>query len=165
MRDWLTTITPASMVHRLYQEQILPISIDEAWEFFATPINLNQVTPKDLDFKILSDLPKSMYEGMIILYRIKVMGVTMNWCTEITHIKDKVYFVDEQRKGPYGMWHHEHHFSPTSDGKVLMKDILHYDIGWGLLGDLAGHLFVHKKVQHIFSHRFKVLEAHWSKSQ
>jgi ligand-binding SRPBCC domain-containing protein len=151
------------MIKRLYREQILPISLEQAWDFFATPNNLNEVTPKELDFKILTELPKRMYEGLIIQYKIKPMlNIPVSWCTEITHIDDLKYFVDEQRQGPYKMWHHEHHFSAHEKG-VLMKDILHYDIGLGILGNIAGALFVHKKVQDIFDFRYEALDKYFSK--
>jgi ligand-binding SRPBCC domain-containing protein len=150
------------MIKRLYREQILPISLQQAWDFFATPKNLNEVTPKELDFKILTELPERMYEGLIIQYRITPMvSIPVKWCTEITHIEDLKYFVDEQRQGPYKMWHHEHHFSQHKDG-VLMKDILHYDIGLGFIGSIAGAMFVHKKVNEIFDFRYQALEKYFS---
>ena len=146
-------------MHSLKQEQFLPVTLDEAWHFFATPKNLNEVTPKDMVFEITSELPDTMYEGLLIHYRLKPMGnISINWCTEITHIKEKVYFVDEQRVGPYKIWHHEHHFKSVTGG-VLMTDILHYDIGKFVFGWLAGILFVHKKVANIFKFRFNTLEA------
>ena len=149
-------------IHILRQQQLLPISLEQAWDFFATPKNLNKVTPSGLVFEITSDLPEKMYEGLMITYRIKPMfNIPVNWCTEITHIKDKMYFVDEQRKGPYSMWHHEHHFTSV-DGGVLMTDILYYDIGKSVFGWIVGKLFVHKKVREIFKYRFEVLEKYFS---
>ena len=149
-------------IHILRQQQLLPISLEQAWDFFATPKNLNRVTPSGLVFEITSDLPEKMYEGLMITYRIKPMfNIPVNWCTEITHIKDKMYFVDEQRKGPYSMWHHEHHFTSV-DGGVLMTDILYYDIGKSVFGWIVGKLFVHKKVREIFNYRFEVLEKYFS---
>ena len=148
-------------MHKLKQEQFLPISLEEAWDFFATPKNLNEVTPEDLVFEITSELPDKMYEGLIITYRIKPMlNIPINWCTEITHIKEKEFFVDEQRKGPYNIWHHEHHFKAV-EGGVLMTDILHYDIALFGLGWLAGHLFVHRKVKQIFEYRKKALAVYF----
>ena len=150
-------------MHQIKQEQFLPISLDEAWDFFATPKNLNEVTPSDLVFEITSVLPEKMYTGLIITYRIKPMlNIPIDWCTEITHIKDREYFVDEQRKGPYNIWHHEHHFREV-DGGVMMTDLLHYDIGKSIFGAIAGKLFVHKKVQQIFKYRYQVLEKYFSK--
>jgi len=146
-------------MHSLKQEQFLPVTMDEAWHFFATPKNLNEVTPEDMVFEIISELPDTMYEGLLIHYRLKPMGnISIYWCTEITHIKEKDYFVDEQRVGPYKIWHHEHHFKSVTGG-VLMTDILHYDIGKFVFGWLAGILFVHKKVANIFKFRFNALEA------
>ncbi|MFM2387085.1 MAG: hypothetical protein RL660_1842 [Bacteroidota bacterium] len=153
----------AAMIKRLYREQILPISLKEAWDFFATPKNLNEVTPSELDFQILSEVPDRMYEGLMIQYKIKPMlNIAVPWCTEITHIKELNYFVDEQRQGPYKMWHHEHHFETHPQG-VLMKDILHYDIGMSFLGSIAGALFVHKKVNQIFEFRYQALEKYFRK--
>jgi ligand-binding SRPBCC domain-containing protein len=143
---------------QLKQEQFLPITLDVAWHFFATPKNLNEVTPNNMVFEIISDLPDNMYEGLLINYRLKpLFNIPLNWCTEITHIKEKNYFVDEQRRGPYRMWHHEHHFK-TVEGGVLMTDILQYDIGKSVFGWLAGKLFVHNRVKEIFEYRQRTLD-------
>lgn len=148
---------------KLKHEQLLPITIKEAWDFFATPANLDQVTPPGLTFEITSDVPPKMYEGLIITYRIKPMfNIPVNWCTEITHIREYEFFVDEQRLGPYNIWHHEHHFKPV-EGGVMMTDILHYHIGKSVLGWLAGKLFVHRKVNEIFTYRHEVLEKRFKK--
>ena len=144
---------------KLKQVQFLPITLDQAWQFFATPKNLNEVTPDDMVFEILSGLPDTMYEGLLINYRLRPMlNIPINWCTEITHIKEMDYFVDEQRRGPYKMWHHEHHFKAITGG-VLMTDILQYEIGKSVFGWLAGKLFVHRKVKTIFEYRQKALET------
>ena len=146
---------------KLKQEQFLPITLDQAWKFFATPKNLNEITPDDMVFEIISELPEIMYAGLIINYRLKPMlNIPVNWCTEITHIKEKEYFVDEQRKGPYRLWHHEHHFKAV-DGGVIMIDILHYDIGKWIVGRIVGKLFVDKKIKSIFSYRFNLLESYF----
>lgn len=142
----------------LVRTQVLPIDIETAWKFFSSPKNLNEITPADMTFKITSDVPEDMYEGLFITYKISpFLGIQMDWCTEITHIKDQSFFVDEQRKGPYNIWHHEHHFKAIPEG-VLMTDILNYDIGMSFLGSIAGALFVHKKVESIFDYRYKKLE-------
>jgi ligand-binding SRPBCC domain-containing protein len=147
----------------LKQEQFLPISLDEAWRFFATPKNLNKITPDNMMFEIRSEVPDTMYEGLLIKYRLKLMpGIPVNWVTEIMHIKEKEYFVDEQRKGPYKIWHHEHHFKLV-EGGVIMTDLLHYDIGKSIFGWIAGKLFVNKKVKAIFNHRYKILESYFVK--
>jgi len=111
-----------------------------------------------MTFEITSHLPNEMYEGLIITYKVApIFNIPINWCTEITHIKEQLYFVDEQRKGPYNIWHHEHHFEER-DGGVMMTDILYYDIGKSIFGWLAGELFVHKKVNAIFEFRKRKLE-------
>jgi ligand-binding SRPBCC domain-containing protein len=149
---------------QLIQKQLLPISLDEAWDFFATPKNLNEVTPPDLVFKILSDVPDKMYEGLIISYKIQPMlKISLSWHTEITHIKERQFFVDEQRLGPYQIWHHEHHFEAV-DGGVMMTDIfLHYHVGMGPLGWLASKLFVDKKVEQIFQFRYQRLAEYFAR--
>lgn len=144
-------------MQRLYREQHLPINADEAWSFFSNPANLNEITPPDMLFEVTSPLPDSIYEGLIITYRIRpLMRIPMNWCTEITHMREGRFFVDEQRSGPYRIWHHEHHFEPVTGG-VCMKDLLHYDIGMSVLGAMAGKLFVHRKVREIFDYRYEAL--------
>lgn len=149
----------------LKQEQFLPISIEEAWEFFSTPKNLNRITPSSLVFEITSEVPDKIYEGLIITYKIKpILNIRLDWHTEITHVKEGIYFVDEQRKGPYRLWHHEHHFKEIDDG-VLMTDIVHYDIGKSFIGKLAGWLFVHRKVKEIFAYRYHVLEKYFEKKR
>jgi ligand-binding SRPBCC domain-containing protein len=151
-------------MQKLKQTQFLPISLDQAWDFFSSPKNLNEVTPEDMVFEITSELPEKMYEGLIITYRIKPMlNIPVDWMTEITHIKEKEFFVDEQRKGPYHIWHHEHHFKAV-EGGVLMTDLLYYDIGKSIFGWIAGKLFVHKKVQQIFDYRYRKLEGFFTKT-
>jgi len=85
------------------------------------------------------------------------MGIKLNWMTEITHVKEKEYFVDEQRFGPFAFWHHEHHFTEI-DGGVLMHDILHYSIGFGPIGKIANAITVKKKIKEIFEFRYKKVE-------
>jgi ligand-binding SRPBCC domain-containing protein len=144
-------------------EQTLPITPEEAWSFFSTPKNLNLLTPPDIHFKILNDVPDRMYWGAMIVYEIKFfLNIKFIWVTEITAVDDGNYFIDEQRKGPYRIWHHEHHFTKT-EGGVLMTDKLYYDIGKSVLGGLAGKLFVHKKVAGIFEYRRKRLEELFGK--
>jgi ligand-binding SRPBCC domain-containing protein len=143
---------------RLVVEQFLPLSLEDAWSFFSSPKNLNAITPPEMSFQILHEIPEKMYEGLIINYIVSPMfNIPMKWVTEITHVKENHYFVDEQRLGPYQIWHHEHHFKVVKGG-VLMTDILHYHIGKSIFGWLAGLLFVDKKVASIFKYRGLKLE-------
>ena len=135
------------------------MSLDEAWDFFSSPRNLNEITPDDMVFEILSDLPEKMYEGMFIRYRLKPMlNIPVQWCTEITHIRDRAFFVDEQRKGPYSIWHHEHHFRAVPGG-VEMEDTVHYALPFGWLGRWVAGPWVDRQLQGIFDFRRKALES------
>ncbi len=139
--------------------QLIPVDIDTAWEFFSNPANLQAITPKNLGFKILSKHHgDKMYPGQIIEYKVSpVLGIPMYWMTEITHVKDKQFFVDEQRFGPYQLWHHQHHFKIV-EGGVEMTDIVHYRNPLGFLGNIANTLFVKAQLTKIFEFRFKVVE-------
>ncbi|MDP0499316.1 MAG: SRPBCC family protein [Verrucomicrobiota bacterium JB022] len=150
-------------LHSLQRVQDLPISLDTAWDFFSAPDNLDAITPPDLSFEILSGGGVRMYEGMIIAYRISVLpGIHHQWVTEITTVRDRQYFIDEQRFGPYKFWHHQHHFEEIPGG-VRMTDILHYDVGKWWIGDLAHAFFVRDKVQSIFTFRHKELERRFGR--
>ncbi len=144
--------------------QLIPVDIDTAWEFFSNPANLQAITPKNLGFKILSKHHgDKMYPGQIIEYKVSpVLGIPMYWMTEITHVKDKEFFVDEQRFGPYQLWHHQHHFKIV-EGGVEMTDIVHYRNPLGFLGNIANTLFVKAQLKQIFEFRFKVVEELFGK--
>jgi ligand-binding SRPBCC domain-containing protein len=147
-------------IYVLKTEQAIPITLDEAWEFFSSPLNLAKITPADMSFVVTSDLNPNtkMYAGMIITYKISpLLGIKMNWMTEITHVVEKQYFVDEQRFGPYALWHHQHHFKEIAGG-VLMNDILHYAIPYGVIGRLSNSVFVGNKIKQIFEFRQKAIE-------
>ncbi len=149
----------------LKTEQAIPISLDTAWDFFSSPLNLAKITPPDMSFVVTSDYTANtrVYPGMIITYKIApLLGINMNWMTEITHVADKQYFVDEQRFGPYALWHHQHHFKEI-DGGVLMNDILHYAIPYGFIGRLSNSVFVGNKVKEIFAFREKAIEKLFGK--
>lgn len=149
-----------SKVYSLKRIQQLPISLDEAWNYFSRPDNLADITPANLGFNIRSRARgDKMYAGQIIEYTVKpVLGIPFYWMTEITHVDHQKYFVDEQRFGPYSLWHHQHHFNQTNNG-VEMTDVVHYKIPFGLIGDIANALFVKKKLDEIFEYRRKKVEA------
>jgi ligand-binding SRPBCC domain-containing protein len=142
----------------------LPISLSEAWHFFSRPENLNEITPPDMNFIIHSDIKqKEMYEGMMILYTVSPLwGIPMPWATEISHIEPGKYFIDEQRSGPYKIWHHEHHFKRIDDHHTEMTDILHYALPFGFFGQIAHSLFIGDKIEAIFAYRQRVLEQKFS---
>lgn len=153
------TLTKQSGIYTLTSEQELPVSLEEAWDFFTHPNNLDKITPKDLQFEITNNPPPKTYLGQIITYKIGVLpGIKNNWVTEITHFEDRKFFVDEQRFGPYAFWHHQHHFEATSEGKVLMRDIVNFKLPMGFLGDLLASGFVTRKVKFIFESRYQILK-------
>jgi ligand-binding SRPBCC domain-containing protein len=153
-----------SKVYSLKTEQVLPISLQEAWHFFSNPNNLQKITPAHLDFKIISKYNGDvMYPGQVIEYKVKpVLSIPLYWMTEITHVEDKKYFIDEQRFGPYSLWHHQHHFKEVASG-VEMIDIVHYKLPLWILGDIAHALFVKQQVKQIFDYRYKKVEELFSK--
>jgi len=146
-------------VKRKSWEQFIPRPMDEVWSFFSRPENLNAITPPDMSFEILSDISNiEMYQGMIIQYKISpFLGIKMDWVTEITHIEDRRFFIDEQRFGPYALWHHQHHFEEV-EGGIQMQDILHYKVPYGPIGTLADVFFVDQKIESIFQYRKTAIE-------
>ena len=144
-----------SKVYSLHRKQFLPVTLDAAWDFFSSPDNLQAITPDNMQFVVTSVLQgKKMYAGQLIEYKVSpVLGIPLYWMTEITHVKDKEYFVDEQRFGPYSLWHHQHHFKEV-EGGVEMTDIVHYKIPFWFLGDIAHAIFVKKKLESIFEFRY-----------
>ncbi|HOZ74189.1 MAG TPA: SRPBCC family protein [Flavobacterium sp.] len=133
--------------------QQLPITIEQAWDFLSDPKNLQVITPDFMGFNIISGTERSIFPGQIIEYTVApVLGLKMQWVTEITHVIDKQYFVDEQRFGPYAFWHHKH-FLKAVPGGVAMEDIIHYKLPMGVLGQLLHPLLVKPKLDAIFDYR------------
>jgi len=146
--------------YHLEFEQNLPIPLVDAWDFFSSPLNLALITPKEMKFTVTSNYTADtkMYPGMIITYHVSpVFGIKMNWMTEITHVKEHEYFVDNQVFGPYALWHHQHHFKEIPGG-VKMTDILDYAVPYSVFGRIANAVLVKKEVQKIFTHRTKAVD-------
>ncbi|MDX1954591.1 MAG: SRPBCC family protein [Chitinophagaceae bacterium] len=145
--------------YNLKATQFIPVTLDVAWAFFSNPANLQSITPARMNFRIISrHHGDTMYPGQIIEYKVSPLGgISMYWMTEITHVRDRTYFVDEQRFGPYSLWHHQHHFKEVSGG-VEMTDIVHYKIPLGFIGDWANRLFIRKQLEDIFAYRVKRVE-------
>ena len=146
-------------IYSIKSTQHFHITLEEAWEFFSSPNNLAKITPPDMGFIITSDKKdgEKMYAGQIITYIIKPMlGIPVKWMTEITHVKEGEYFIDEQRFGPYKLWHHRHSFKKTATG-IEMHDEVNYVLPMGILGTIAHKLFVRKRIEYIFEYRTKVL--------
>lgn len=146
------------MIRHLRREQLIPADQARVWRFFATPVNLNDLTPPGLRFRILHDVPDQMFAGQIIQYRISPFpGVWLRWVTEITLIEEGVRFVDEQKAGPYKLWRHEHRFVPETGG-VRMFDEVTYEVGWSLFGWLAEKMWVNRQLREIFDYRTRRVE-------
>ena len=140
-------------IYRLHTTQNLPIPINEAWNFLSDPVNLKIITPDYMGFEILSGAEKKMFPGQIIQYKVTpILGIPTKWVTEITHVKKGEYFVDEQRFGPYSLWHHKHFLKPIKNG-VEMEDIIDYKIPFGLFGQMIHPILVKPKLNEIFKYR------------
>ena len=146
-------------IYTLHKKQNLPISKETAWQFLSDPKNLQTITPDYMGFHILSGADRPMFQGQIIQYIVTpVLGIKTKWVTEITHVKEGEYFVDEQRFGPYDLWHHKH-FIKEIEGGVKMEDIIDYKIPFGAIGRLAHPVVVQPKLEEIFSYRKEKLES------
>lgn len=144
-------------LYQIHVKQKLPISLEEAWAFFSDPMNLNKITPDNMGFVTHSGAYRAMYPGQIIEYTVTPLwGIQMNWVTEITHVVDRHYFVDEQRFGPYALWHHKH-FLKAIPGGVEMEDIVHYRLPLGILGRLFHPIIVKPRLDEIFAYRYQKL--------
>ena len=147
----------AAPLQRLTRQQHLPIDPEEVWDFFSRPENLARITPDDLGFEITSPLQDKMYAGMIVSYRVRPLaGVALPWVTEITQVREPLFFVDEQRSGPYRFWHHQHLFEPTEAG-VSMTDLVHYQLSFGWVGHLLLGRTVARRLEGIFAYRERIL--------
>jgi ligand-binding SRPBCC domain-containing protein len=145
--------------HSLKTVQRIPVSLEKAWDFFSNPANLATITPDNMGFKVISKHHGDhMYAGQLIEYKVKpVLQIPVYWMTEITQVKQLEYFIDEQRFGPYTLWHHQHHFKAIPGG-VEMTDIVHYKNPLGFIGRIANGLFVAKKLNTIFTYRYRKVE-------
>lgn len=150
--------------HSIKTVQKIPVSLEVAWEFFSNSANLQAITPGNMGFVIISKHHgEKMYAGQLIEYKVSpLFNLPMYWMTEITHVADKRYFIDEQRKGPYVLWHHQHHFKAI-EGGVEMTDIVHYKNPLGFMGEIANSIFVKNKLKKIFEYRFKKVEELFGK--
>lgn len=148
----------------LKRKQKLPITLEMAWDYFSSPDNLKEITPAYMGFEVLTNSDsEKMFAGQIITYTVRpILNIPLFWMTEITQVEPLKYFVDEQRFGPYSLWHHKHFFKEIPGG-VEMIDYVDYKLPLGFLGNLAHWLFVRKQLESIFDYRIKILEARFGK--
>ncbi len=148
-------------MYQLKHVQLVKTDLNTCWEFFSSPENLKKITPDFMGFDIVSVIAEKMYEGMMIEYRVRpLFNIPLQWVTEITHVENNVFFVDEQRIGPYKMWHHEHHFKETAEG-IEMTDIVSYALPFGFIGRLLQPLIA-KKLNQIFTYRQAIINNTFS---
>ena len=145
-------------IYRIERSQVLPISVGTAWQFFSSPGNLNSITPPWLNLKIIGSVCPHIRAGMLINYHVTpLFGLRMSWLSEITHVDAPRFFVDEQRLGPYRIWHHEHFFQ-TREAGVQVDDIVSYALKYAALGTLIHKIWIKKRLQMIFDYRFSTLK-------
>ena len=146
-------------MYKLFFTQKLPINLEQAWDFFSSPNNLEKITPKNLSFKIIQGQEnENIYAGQIISYTIRpFLNIKINWVTEITAVEKPTYFIDVQRFGPYSFWHHEHRFTSIPEG-ILMEDTVYYKLPFGIIGKFLHDLKIKKDLNDIFKYRQEVLE-------
>ena len=156
--DWAAVSCFMTICKKQWTQKI-PGRVDEVWSFFSRPENLNEITPSDMKFEIITDVANAeMYPGITIDYKVSPFPfLKLPWKTEITEIEERKYFIDEQLKGPFKLWRHKHSFEQKDD-HVVMNDILEYEVPFGVLGTLANRLLVDARIEQIFDYRYKRIE-------
>jgi len=149
-------------IYKIKTKQYIKGSLEEVFDFFSRPENLSEITPSELNFRILTPLPLEMKQGTVIDYTIKLFKVPVHWRTLITTFEPPLRFVDEQIKGPYTLWHHNHIFKEVRGG-VEIQDLISYSIPFGLLGSLLHILWIKRDLKRIFEHRKNVIDQIFSK--
>lgn len=154
-----------SGIHTLHAQQFVPASLEEVWFFFSNPANLKKITPEHMGFEITSPiLDEKMYPGQMISYRVSPLpGIRSSWLTEITQVREKEFFIDEQRMGPYRLWHHQHRFL-EQEGGVMMEDIVTYQAPAFFIGRLMNRLLIRNKLKGIFEYRIQSVERIFGKA-
>jgi ligand-binding SRPBCC domain-containing protein len=150
-------------IYQLCREQIIATDLASAWEFISSPQNLDRITPDDMDFKIVSELPEQMYNGLLIEYLVGIpMLGKQRWLTELKHIRERHSFVDEQRIGPYKLWYHYHEINEV-EGGVRFIDRVNYVMPFGPLGAIARAVYVKNELNRIFDYRQQAMALAFSK--
>ena len=145
-------------MYQLKRTQFIHADLQTCWNYFSSPANLRVITPNYVDFKVHTSVPETLCEGLIIRYTIRpILGFPLSWISEIKTIRECDYFIDEQRRGPYGMWHHEHHFKEV-EGGVEMTDLIAYCMPFGFIGRFFHWLFIRKQLEDIFAYRFRKVD-------
>jgi ligand-binding SRPBCC domain-containing protein len=147
------TISKAQRGYHLHAECLVSAPLDEVFHFFSNATNLERLTPPLIRFEVVTPAPITMREGLLIDYKLRIRGVPMRWQSEITAWQPQSYFVDEQRRGPYSFWRHEHRFEAVDGGTRVIDDV-----NYGVPGGQIIHaLLVRRDVQKIFTYRQRAL--------
>lgn len=151
------------VIHTFQQTQIIDAPLAECWNFFSNPGNLVRITPPALGIEVITDTGDRVYAGLLIQYRVRpLFGIPMNWLTEITHVEERRRFVDEQRAGPYRLWHHEHNFSELDRSRTEVKDVVHYVLPFSPLSEVFHRWLVEPELHKIFAYRERETTAIFS---
>ena len=147
------------MKHTFYREQQLNTDIETAWSFFSSAKNLSKITPKNMNFRVLSKFKDDhIFKGMIINYTVSpLLRIPLKWRTKITQVEELKSFTDFQKNGPYKLWNHHHEFVENENG-VLMKDTVEYELPFGFIGDFLHQILVKKKIKDIFDYRYQWID-------
>ena len=144
-------------IYRYYEEQKLPVTLENAWSFFSNPVNLVKITPPNMKFRITNNPEEKIFSGMIITYKVSpLLNFSLNWVTEIVYADKPHYFIDEQKFGPYKFWYHRHSFTEISEG-VLMKDEVYYALPFGIIGQIIHSVMIKSRLKEIFAYRREIL--------
>jgi ligand-binding SRPBCC domain-containing protein len=147
-------------IYTFTRTQIVEMPIAECWRFFSDPRNLSKITPPDLGFTVRSELPEEIHAGLMIRYTVSPLwGIPVSWLTEITQVRKPDYFVDEQRVGPYSVWHHEHFFHAVDAAQTEVRDLVHYVPPFGPLGAMVEPYLIRPQLRRIFDFRKQQLSA------
>lgn len=148
-------------IHQINRDLIVPTDLESAWDFIRSPGNLDKITPDDMSFEIVSELPDEMFDGLLIEYRVGIPLIgKQTWLTELKHIRERHSFVDEQRIGPYKFWYHYHEITEV-DGDIRFRDQVRYTLPLGPLGALAQTVFVRKELERVFDYREQAVRKHF----
>ncbi len=128
--------------------------IAEVFAFFSDAHNLTEITPPWLHFVVLTPRPIEMEVGTLIDYRLKLRGIPVRWQSEITEWDPPHYFADEQRRGPYRCWIHQHKFVESDEGTLVQDEVEYAVLG----GQMINKLFVRPDIEKIFEYRSSKLQ-------
>ena len=152
-------------IYQLFRRQVLKLTLQEAWDFFSSPYNLNTITPDFFHVTVTSKVPEKIYAGLMISYRMKaVFGIPMAWLSEVSHCEEPKRFVYQQRIGPFKFWSHEVCLTEQDQG-IILEDIMFYAMPLGWLGEFINSVLIANKLEQIFDTRRDYFQNKWVMNQ